>query len=282
MKNIIKVAGIQMFCNAPKRKMLEKAEKYMEQAIQNYPEIDLFVLPEQFYQMDCYEYENEVYGEHEHGMFEEWLSQCAKKFHANIIGGSYAVRPEENRKTEEEVLKKVYNRCLVMNREGESIGYYDKIHLFDAFGVKESDIFIPGNELGLFQLDIGKVGVWICYDTRFPEIARALRAKGAEILCVPAAFYSPNADQWDIIVKSSAICNVTPVVAVNQYGILPNGRSLFGRSRMVDAKGLIVAGMSDKEGYFVGEIDKNYTEKCRKESPEMENRRMDLYKTWFE
>ena len=282
MKNIIKVAGIQMFCNAPKRKMLEKAEKYMEQAIQNYPEIDLFVLPEQFYQMDCYEYENEVYGEHEHGMFEEWLSQCAKKFHANIIGGSYAVRPEENRKTEEEVLKKVYNRCLVMHREGESIGYYDKIHLFDAFGVKESDIFIPGNELGLFQLDIGKVGVWICYDTRFPEIARALRAKGAEILCVPAAFYSPNADQWDIIVKSSAICNVTPVVAVNQYGILPNGRSLFGRSRMVDAKGLIVAGMSDKEGYFVGEIDKNYTEKCRKENPEMENRRMDLYKTWFE
>ena len=169
-----------------------------------------------------------------------------------------------------------------MNREGESIGYYDKIHLFDAFGVKESDIFIPGNELGLFQLDIGKVGVWICYDTRFPEIARALRAKGAEILCVPAAFYSPNADQWDIIVKSSAICNVTPVVAVNQYGILPNGRSLFGRSRMVDAKGLIVAGMSDKEGYFVGKIDKNYTEKCRKENPEMENRRMDLYKTWFE
>ena len=272
MKNIIKVAGIQIFCNAPKRKMLEKAEKYMEQAIQNYPEIDLFVLPEQFYQMDCYEYENEMYGEYEHGMFEEWLSQCAKKYHANIIGGSYAVRPGKNEKTEEEVLKKVYNRCLVMNREGESIGYYDKIHLFDAFGVKESDIFIPGNELGLFQLDIGKVGVWICYDTRFPEIARALRAKGAEILCVPAAFYSPNADQWDIIVKSSAICNVTPVVAVNQYGTLPNGRSLFGRSRIADAKGLIVAGMSDKEGYFVGEIDKNYTEKCR----------MDLYKTWFE
>lgn len=55
-----------------------------------------------------------------------------------------------------------------------------------------------------------------------------------------------------------------PVVAVNQYGTLPNGRSLFGRSRMVDAKGLIVAGMSDKEGYFVGEIDKEYTQKCRK------------------
>ena len=253
----------------------------MEQAIQNYPDIDLFVLPEQFYQMDCYEYENEIYGEYEHGMFEEWLSQCAKKYHTNIIGGSYAVRPAKKKAENENIHEKVHNRCLVMNRNGERVGFYDKIHLFDAFGVKESDTFLSGSQLGLFQLDIGKVGVWICYDTRFPEIARTLRANGAEILCVPAAFYSPNADQWDIIVKASAICNVTPVVAVNQYGTLPNERSLFGRSRIVDAKGLIVAGMSDKEGYFVGEIDKEYTQKCRKENPEMENRRMDLYKTWY-
>lgn len=77
--NVIKAAGIQIFCNTSKQGMLEKAEKYMERAIQNYPDIDLFVLPEQFYQMDCYEYENEIYGEYEHGMFEEWLSQCAKK-----------------------------------------------------------------------------------------------------------------------------------------------------------------------------------------------------------
>ena len=63
----------------------------------------------------------------------------------------------------------------------------------------------------------------------------------------------------------------------NTYKIQKN----FGRSRIVDAKGLIVAGMSDKEGYFVGEIDKEYTQKCRKENPEMENRRMDLYKTWY-
>lgn len=279
--NVIKAAGIQIFCNTSKQGMLEKAEKYMEQAIQNYPDIDLFVLPEQFYQMDCYEYENEIYGEYEHGMFEEWLSQCAKKYHTNIIGGSYAVRPAKKRAENENIHEKVHNRCLVMNRNGERVGFYDKIHLFDAFGVKESDTFLSGSQLGLFQLDIGKVGVWICYDTRFPEIARTLRANGAEILCVPAAFYSPNADQWDIIVKASAICNVTQVVAVNQYGTLPNERSLFGRSRIVDAKGLIVAGMSDKEGYFVGEIDKEYTQKCRKENPEMENRRMDLYKTWY-
>ena len=108
--NVIKAAGIQIFCNTSKQGMLEKAEKYMEQAIQNYPDIDLFVLPELFYQMDCYEYENEIYGEYEHGMFEEWLSQCAKKYHANIIGGSYAVRPAKKGAENENTHEKVYNR----------------------------------------------------------------------------------------------------------------------------------------------------------------------------
>lgn len=273
MKDYIKAAGVQIFCDRPKKEMLMKAEYYMQKAVESSSDIDLFVLPEQFYQMDCYSFEE--YGEKPQGEFEEWLCRCANKFNVNIIGGSYSV------KTGEKTENKVYNRCLAVNRGGEIVGFYDKIHLFDAFGVKESDIFASGDKLGLFQFDIGKVGVWICYDTRFPEISRTLAAMGADIMCVPAAFYSPNADQWDIIVKSAAIYNVTPVIAVNQYGSLPNGRSLFGRSRIVDAKGLIVAGMSDKEGYFIGEIDKEYTRQCRAANPEMSNRRGDLYEKWY-
>lgn len=276
MNRFVRAAGIQIFCDTPKKEMLEKAEYYMEKALENNPYIDLFVLPEQFYQMECYQFKGEEYGEEPQGFFETWLKKCAKKYSANIIGGSYAV------KIEADLSKKVYNRCLVANREGEIVGFYDKIHLFDAFGIKESDIFTAGKALGLFQLDIGKIGVWICYDTRFPEIARNLTAMGAEILCVPAAFYSPNADQWDIIVKSAAICNVTPVIAVNQYGKLPNGRTLFGRSRIVDAKGVILAGASDKEGYFIGEIDQEYTTKCRNINPELQNRREDLYEQWYQ
>lgn len=71
------------------------------------------------------------------------------------------------------------------------------------------------------------LGVWICYDTRFPEISRALSAKGADILCVPAAFYSPNADQWETLLKAAAIYNVLPVAAVNQYGSLTGGGSFL-------------------------------------------------------
>lgn len=82
---------------------------------------------------------------------------------------------------------------------------------------------------------------------------------GADILCVPAAFYRPNSDQWETLIKAASIYNVLPVVAVNQYGEFDNGRGLFGRSMITDAKGIITAGASDKEGYFIGEIDKEFT-----------------------
>jgi predicted amidohydrolase len=192
----------------------------------------------------------------------------------NIVGGSYAVK--ENGDS-----KKIFNRSLVADREGKIVGFYDKIHLFDAFGVRESDVFTSGENQGLFKLDIGMMGLFICYDTRFPELARTLTALGADFLCVPAAFYSPNADQWDILIKAAAISNVTPVIAVNQYGKLPDAGSFFGRSRIVDAKGIVTGGMSDKEGFFVGEIDKNYTVACRMANPEMSNRRADLYEKWY-
>lgn len=177
--------------------------------------------------------------------------------------------------------EKPTNICYVINRNGEIVGNYEKIHLFDAFNVKESDEFSSGDRLGIFSLDIGKVGVWICYDTRFPEISRALSLRGADLFCVPAAFYKPNSDQWEIILKSSSIMNVTPVVGVNQIGDRPDGKGFFGRSMAIDAKGIIIGGISDKEGYFVTQIDKSYTNTCRQVNPELKNRRIDLYRKWL-
>lgn len=272
MKDSIIAVGVQLFCNAPKKEMLKRAEAFMDEAYALCPHIDLFVLPEEFYQLRYYNFENEEFGEEPHGEYEEFVSYCAKKYHANIIGGSYAVKEQG----------KIKNRCLAADREGNIIGYYDKIHLCDAFGVKESDRVTPGNEIKLFDFDFGKVGVWICYDTRFPEISRALAYKGADLLCVPTAFYRPNFDQWEILVKAAATMNVLPVIAVNQYGTLPNGSGFVGRSMIVDQRGLITAGVSDKEDFFIGKIDLGYTEYCRVLNPEMKNRRIDLYKNWFD
>ena len=270
MDSII-VAGIQIFCDSSKKNMLDKAKNYIEAAFQNNKNIDLIVLPEQFYQIDSNVIEDEAYGELPHKEFEEWVISCALKYNVNIIAGSYPVIDGNN----------IKNRCLVCDRMGNIVGKYDKIHLFDAFGIKESDTFEAGEELGLFDLDIGKIGVWICYDTRFPEISRSLTLMGADILCVPAAFYRPNSDQWETLIKAASIYNVLPVIAVNQYGEFDNGRGLFGRSMITDAKGIITAGASDKEGYFIGEIDKEFTKICRRQNPELDNRKLDLYERWY-
>ena len=272
MKRQVRVVGIQLFCNGTKEYMRNKVDEYLHKAFEVCTQLDLVVLPEQFYQMECYHFNDEYYGESEHGEFESWICNLAQKYHINIVAGSYPVIGPN---------KKIYNRCLVIDRKGNLVGKYDKIHLFDAFGIKESDTFEAGADLGLFDLDIGKIGLWICYDTRFPEVARALVNHGAEILCVPAAFYRPNADQWEIMIKSAAIYNVTPVVAVNQYGTLPTGRGFFGRSMIVDPKGVITAGISDKEGYLIGSIDLDYTKQCQNENPQLNNQRRNLYKNWL-
>lgn len=309
-KEIIICCGIQVNCNDKKHKMLEKAEKYISQAKEELAkmgkEMDLLVLPEQFVQLpETAEYYKEPYGiidkntetdvtgitsktgididikKKHKDKFKDWASRIARKYNTNLVAGSYPCVGKNG---------KIYNRSLVIDRNGKIIGKYDKIHLFDAFNVRESDIFTAGNELGIFDLDIGKIGVWICYDLRFPEIARALRARDADMFVVPAAFYRPHREHFDILVKSAAIMNVTPIIAVNQCGQLINNsqKGFVGGSVILDAKGtrksenyLDENDDENMEGYILGEIDKEFTRISREANPEYANRRIDLYKKWL-
>ena len=275
MKNNVVCCGIQLNCDDSKGNMLKRAELYIENAVREIEtrelKLDILVLPEQFVQMPE---TAEAYGE-EYGMngeeMREWASMIAKKYDTNVFAGTYPHKEE-----------KIYNRCLVVDRQGNIKGKYDKIHLFDAFNVKESDTFEAGAELGIFDLDIGRVGVWICYDSRFPEISRALRAREADIFVVPAAFYKPNYRHWEILISAAAIMNVTPIIAVNQGGKLSDAASKFvGNSMILDAYGDECARLGDEEGYMIGVIDKDYTKKCRENNPEYSNRRIDLYKKWL-
>ena len=173
-KEIIICCGIQVNCNDKKHKMLEKAEKYISQAKEELAkmgkEMDLLVLPEQFVQLpETAEYYKEPYGiidkntetdvtgitsktgididikKKHKDKFKDWASRIARKYNTNLVAGSYPCVGKNG---------KIYNRSLVIDRNGKIIGKYDKIHLFDAFNVRESDIFTAGNELGIFDLDI--------------------------------------------------------------------------------------------------------------------------------
>ncbi|MGN0317698.1 MAG: carbon-nitrogen hydrolase family protein [Lachnospira sp.] len=270
MADSIKVVSLQILCDGKKQHMIDKICGMIDSVFKEYNKIDLLVLPEQIYQLDC-NLTGEEYGEEPGQLFEYAMKQCASKYNVNIIAGSYAVK----------AAGKIYNRSLCINRTGDVIAHYDKIHLFDAFGFKESDTFSPGESLCVCDFDFGKVGVFICYDLRFPEISRALRKIGnVDLLCVPAAFYKPNIDQWETLIKSAAIYNVTPLVSSNQIGNVNDKTGFVGRSMAVDAKGVIIGGASDCEGYYYAKIDKNYTEYCRRSNPEFTNRRSDLYRTW--
>lgn len=267
-RDTVIAAGIQLNCSCDRENILKRAENYVKQAFDDYPHIDLIVLPEQFCRPGA------DFNDLSDDDVKKWLKSLAVKYHVNIIGGSFACISESNN-------DKPLNTCFVIDRNGCIVGKYNKIHLFDAFNVKESDEFGAGDKLGIFDLDIGRVGVWICYDSRFPEISRALSREGADLFCVPAAFYKPHSEQWEVLLKAASVMNVTPLIAVNQIGDLPNGRGFFGRSMATDAKGIITAGISDKEGFFVAEFDKAYTARCRKANPELKNRRFDLYRNWL-
>lgn len=264
----VRVAGIQIACDASKKEMIKKAEKHIQEACENNPGLDIVCLPELFYQSPLVQIENETFGEEPNGAFTEAFKEMARKYAVNIVAGSYGVKHGD----------KIKNTSLVINREGEIVGEYSKIHLFDSLGAKESDVIEPGNEVGIFDLDFGKIGVVICYDLRFPELMRTLAIQGIDMLLVPAAFFSPRLDHWEILVKSAAVQNTVHVVALNQIGQI-KGRtaSFFGRSMLVDPWGVIVAGASDHEGYFFGEADLNYTKRVRQGLPCLEHRRTEFY-----
>ena len=287
----IHVIGLQILCNAKKEDMLKKAEELVEQAACNQKKIDLIAAPEMYYQHFGGKDYGEPFGEEPHGRFEEFWREIAKKYHTNVITGSYALLEPGNETginseisgTNKTKSKKVKNRVLVMDRNGLLVGHYDKLHLFDAYGVRESDWSDAGTTLGLFDLDIGKVGTMICYDLRFPEEARALALRGADFLVTPAAFFQPRFDHWELLVRSISVVNLLPVLAINQSGRIPGlPQGYVGRSMLTDAEGRIRVQASDGEGYIVGEIDTAFTRQVRETNPALQNMRTELYKEWIQ
>lgn len=263
------MVGIQVLCDANKSEMLKKAEKYVQEACEMHHGVDVVCLPELFYQSPFLNFPGEKFGEEPNGMFEDFMKTMAVKYQVNVISGSYAIESGD----------KVKNTALVIDRAGNVVGQFSKVHLFDSLGAMESDVIDPGNELGIFQLDFGKIGVVICYDLRFPEFTRTMAMEGIDVLFAPSAFFTPRHDHWEMLVKSTAMQNVMHVVAVNQIGQIPEKpMGFFGRSMIVDPWGVIVAGASDKECYFFGELDFEYRDQVRKQLPCLEHRRTDLYK----
>ena len=161
---------------------------------------------------------------------------------------------------------------LVVLRQGEILLTYDKIHLYDAFAMRESDKVEAGKHLPpIIEIDEFKVGVMTCYDIRFPEMARALALQGAELLLLPAAWLKgPNKEMhWELLTRARALENTCYLVASGECGPKNCGHSL-----VVDPLGLVIAQAGERPQLIITELDKAHLNAVRQQLPVLEHCRL--------
>ncbi len=173
-----------------------------------------------------------------------------------------------------------FNASLLLGPEGQILAHYRKMHLFDMewAGVpayKESRFVQPGSEVVAVPLPGTPftAGLAVCYDLRFPELFRALAAKGADLLFVPAAFTrTTGPHHWEVLLRARAIENQAYVVAPAQWGKHAPGRHTYGHSLIVDPWGAVLAQAPDGEGVIYAELDHDRLTHLRREFPCLRHR----------
>lgn len=203
-----------------------------------------------------------------HGMFLARMQELAKEAGFWIMFGCY--EPAEDPKE-----LRCYNTVYVLDEKGAVVTKYRKTHLYDAFTAKESDFVIPGDKLcDVLDTPVGKAAVLTCYEARFPEIARNLTLKGANVLFHPTAWVGGKVKeaQYDAVLRTRAIENTVYVISADQCDKVHSGGSMI-----IDPMGVPVAKAAEYETLVVGEIDLDRVPEVRKILPLLENRRPELF-----
>lgn len=239
----------------------KKARAWIEQAMEQ--ETDLIVLPEMWntgYSLTNIREIADQCGQETIAM----MSELAKKHNVNILAGSVADLREGD----------VYNTTYLFDRQGHVVGEYSKIHLFRL--MDEEKYLQGGDQVGLYELEGIKMGSMICYDIRFPELARTLSLGGAQILFLPAEWPHPRLNHWRYLQIARAIENQMFVVSTNRVG-KAGDTEFFGHSMVIDPWGEILLETDDQEGIFHAEVDLSVVPEIRSRIPIFEDRRPDLY-----
>jgi predicted amidohydrolase len=174
---------------------------------------------------------------------------------------------------------KAANRSFLIDRRGEIVARYDKIHMFDVDlkggeSYRESRSYRPGDLAMLTDLPWGRLGLTICYDLRFPALYRALAEAGATFLAIPSAFTRQTGEaHWHVLMRARAIENGSFVFAAAQGGDHENGRATFGHSLVVDPWGKIIAEGGAEPGVIFADIDPAEVSAARARIPSLQHGR---------
>ncbi len=263
-------AIVQMKSSINKQDNLLESLKYIKEAA--YRRADYIFFPE--FQMafsSSTQTPDELYNSAEPLADSKFLKKICKyseKYKIGIVGTFFEKNPYQTD-------KKVFDTAFCTNKNGKIVSVYRKLHLYDAFGFKESLKFNRGDEIPkLVPTTIGKMGLMICYDIRFPELSRILTVNGSDIIVIPSGWVHGimKEEHWITMLKARAIENGVYVIAPNQVGNI-----FCGRSMIVDPLGSILTDLGDKRGIEYVEIQKERISEVRKTLPLLKNRRSDIY-----
>ncbi|MBB6636766.1 carbon-nitrogen family hydrolase [Cohnella thailandensis] len=270
MPNLLRLALIQMHIDAGHPEPnFARLEQRLTEAVAASPKPDVILVPEMWntgYALDRIRELADPAG----ARTRSFVSEFAKRHGVNIVAGSIAELREGNDGRASKVTNTVYG----FDRQGEEIAEYSKIHLFKL--MDEHLHLEAGEKPGRFELEGYPAGVMICYDIRFPELARKLALEGAKVLFVPAEWPHPRLHHWRTLLQARAIENQMYVVACNRTGI-SGTTHFFGHSMVIDPWGEIVAEAGEEETILTAEIDLDLADEVRGRIPVFADRRPSLY-----
>jgi deaminated glutathione amidase len=209
------------------------------------------------------------------GPVQDFLSKTARELKLWILGGSTPLKGDSDRR--------VANTSLLYDGTGKRVARYDKIHLFDVTVPGRNERYLeskhvtPGESVVVADTPVGRLGMSVCYDMRFPELYRALVSRGAEWLAMPAAFTVPTGlAHWETLLRARAIENLCYVVAPAQAGTHTSGRETYGDTLIVDFWGKVLSRLAQGAGVITAEFDPALQAETRARFPALENRRLEL------
>ncbi len=266
----MKLAALQMTSGPDVTANLEQARVLLEEAAALGAR--LAALPENFSFMGLKDADKRAVVESDGvGPVQDFLAASARRLGLWIIGGTVPLRAGAD--------GRVAAASLVYDADGNRVARYDKIHLFDvdlperAESYRESAHVAPGARAVVLHTPMGRLGLSVCYDIRFPELYRYLSAQGAQIIAIPSAFTSPTGRaHWETLLRARAIENLCYVIAPAQSGFHPNGRETYGDSMIVDFWGRILKRVPRGRGCAVATADLASQASVRKSFPALAHR----------
>lgn len=266
-------AVIQMVSQPDVAINLRQARRLLEQAAQRGAK--LAVLPENFAAMG--RKDTAALGLAEatgNGPILPWLKQAARDLTLWIVAGTIPLPPEDAPQA------KVRACSLLIDDQGQVVARYDKLHLFDvdvadARGrYRESDDYAHGQQVVVADTPVGRLGLSVCYDLRFPELYSALRGAGAELISAPSAFTAvTGAAHWEVLIRARAIETQCYMLAAAQGGIHPGPRETYGHAAIVDPWGQVLQQQDQGEAVLLAERDSYQQASIRARMPVDSHRR---------